>query len=681
MDFLAIKPFIFSIVCGLSFVLLYYNLNKKISYLKLAQPYKIPGSFRNRLTNVLKVAFGQTKIFRENPAGLIHAMIFWGFLVLLFTASESVFQGFYRDFSWNFLGPFYTIITLSTDLLCALIIVSVIFAFIRHFVTKVPRLQVGSEEKIDVVIVLFSILIIVTALIVEKAAAIAAFPKEEWAFQPISAVLSTLFSSESSEAFYEAFWSIHIAMIFIFMNYLPFSKHFHVYTSIPNVYFASERMPNKIEKMDFEKEGVEKFGIVDFTDLPWKSLLDGYSCTHCGRCTSVCPANLTGKILNPKEIIVEIRKRVADAAPALMKEFKSKATSQKSEKIEFAFSESEQQILNKKFVGDYESIEALWQCTSCGACMQECPVSIEHVPAIVGMRQSLVMMEANFPQLLQSAFGNLENNASPWAFSQAERADWAAGTGISTAAEKLDFDILFWVGCAGSYDDRAKKISMAFSKLMQVAGVNFAILGTEEMCNGDVARRTGNEYLADMLIKANIKTLSKYNVKKIVTICPHCYNTMKNEYPDFGGNYEVISHVEFMNDLIEKGKLPLIKEFESLQSVVYHDSCYFSRYNNIIEQPRNILKAIPGLTFSETARHGDRSFCCGAGGGQMFMEETAGKRVNIERTEELIKKNPDIIALSCPFCMTMIGDGVKALDNGYVKVLVISEILVERVKA
>lgn len=331
-------------------------------------------------------------------------------------------------------------------------------------------------------------------------------------------------------------------------------------------------------------------------------------------------------------------------------------------------------------MGDYQSIEALWQCTTCGACMQECPVNIEHVPAIVDMRRSLVMMDAEFPAELQSTFGNMENNGSPWAFSQAERADWAEGTGIKTAAENPDFDILFWVGCAGSFDDRAKKVSLAFAELMQKAGVNFAILGTEEQCNGDVARRGGNEYLADMMVKANIETLSQYNVKNIVATCPHCFNTFKNEYPIFGANYEVIHHTQFIMQLIKEGKLSLKDNGAAVESLTYHDSCYMGRYNNVYDEPRNSLLQVPGMKIKEVERSKDRGLCCGAGGGQMFMEENQGKRVNIERTEELLSTGAKTIAVNCPFCMTMISDGVKAKDAEDVKVKDVSEIILEAVK-
>jgi Fe-S oxidoreductase len=453
------------------------------------------------------------------------------------------------------------------------------------------------------------------------------------------------------------------------MNYLPYSKHLHVLTSVPNVYFSNLGPVNKLKNIDFEDESIEKYGVSDVEDFGWKTLMDGYTCTHCGRCSSVCPAATTGKILDPRQIIIEVRDRTMDKMPILSK-------LQKGEEI----SEQEQAILDKKFVGDYQSIEALWQCTTCGACMQECPVNIEHVPAIIDMRRSLVMMESEFPPLLQNTFGNLETNATPWAFPPSERADWAENTGIKTAAELQEFDILFWVGCAGSFDDRAKKVSLAFSKLMQSAGINFAILGTEEQCNGDVARRTGNEYLADMLVKANIETMSQYKFKKIVATCPHCFNTLKNEYPSFGANYEVIHHSQYIMELIKEGKLSLSEHSDEINDFTYHDSCYIGRYNNIYDEPRNTLLSVPGLNLKEPARSKDKGFCCGAGGGQMFLEEDKGKRVNIERTEELLDTGAKTIAVNCPFCMTMISDGVKAKEAEGIHVKDISELVFENLK-
>lgn len=666
-----IRIIFFGIVLISAFTFLFKNLRTILSYLKVGKEDNRSDNPGSRWKHTFKVAFAQSKILRDSIAGPIHTTIFWGFLIFLSSAAEAIVQGFFPSFTLSFLGPVYTLITFATDIFCVLIIIAIIWALVRRFVTKVPRLQGDTDESKDATIVLLSILTIVTSLFLMNAAHYSIFPNEKWAAKPFSMLVSHIFNTNSADIIYDITWWIHILCIFGFMNYLPFSKHLHVYTSIFNVYYSPENIPNKIDKIDFEAEGVEKFGVVDINDFSWKTLLDSYSCTHCGRCDSVCPANTTGKILSPRRIMIETRERLSQAAPIMLKQMQNP---------DIELSEAEQQLINKKFIGEYQDVEALWQCTTCGACMQECPVTIEHVPAIIGMRRSLVMMEADFPALLQSSFSNLENNAAPWAFPPSERADWANGLGVKMAADNPDFDILFWVGCAGSFDDRAMKVSVAFTKLLQAAGVNFAILGTEEQCTGDTARRTGNEYLADTLVKGNIETLSRYNVKKIVTFCPHCFNTLKNEYPDFGGNYEVIHHTQFLKQLISEGKLKLKPLETEAENVVYHDSCYLGRYNNEYEAPREIIKSLPGAKLKEVQRSGDKGFCCGAGGGQMFLEETAGKRVNIERTEELLDANPNTIAVNCPFCLTMISDGVKSKDKEEdVNVKDIAEILLEKV--
>ena len=355
----------------------------------------------------------------------------------------------------------------------------------RRYVVKVKRLQISKEEALEAGMILLTIFMIVSSLLIQNSARIAMETDFSWAVRPIAALLAGAIPVSFASTLFEICWWIHIVLILGFMNYLPYSKHLHVLTSVPNVFLGSlKRINNTLQPIDFEDESIEKFGVTDIEDFSWKTLLDGYTCTHCGRCTSVCPANQTGKILDPREIIIQIHNRTLAKAPLVV-------GANGQENGETSTEAVGQEVLEQNLIGDYVSKEALWQCTTCGACMQECPVMIEHIPAIVDMRRSLVMMEADFPAELQSSFSNLETNATPWAFSPEQRADWVEDMGIKTAAEDSDFEVLFWVGCAGSYDERAQKVTRAFSELMQIAGVNFRILGTEEQCTGDPARRTG----------------------------------------------------------------------------------------------------------------------------------------------------------------------------------------------
>lgn len=646
------RTIIFGIITLFSFGFLSLNLYRFSRIVRLAQPERRIDRFWLRVRNMLRIALLQSKILREPFAGLIHIGIFWGFLVLLFSASESVFQGFFPSFSWSFLRFFYSIVTFSTDIFCVIVIFAIIFALLRRYVFKVKRLQGNPHEMLDAIVVLGSIFIIVTALLFENAAMIRFHGAREWAFLPISSLLSNIFSDQNSNFFYQFFWWLHILWIYFFMNYLYYSKHFHVFTSVQNVFFREPEKFFKLSRIDFENEGLEKFGVVDFEDLSWKSIHDSFSCTHCGRCDSVCPANITGKVLSPRDIIVQTRRRASEKGTIILKQQKFH---------DYDLKTHEKEIIEKKFIGDYENIEGLWQCLTCGACMNECPISIEHLHHIIGMRRSQVMMEANFPPLLQNVFSSLENNGAPWQFPSTERAVWADGLGVQVASENPKFEYLFWVGCAGSFDERAKKISIAFAKLLQKAGVSFAILGSEEVCNGDVARRTGNEYLANFLINTNIETLNRYNVKKILTICPHCFNIFKNEYPDFGGNFEVYHHTQFLYELIRMGKLRLRQN--STDVLAYHDSCYLGRYNNIYKPPREILELIYENNVCEPRHNHDKGTCCGAGGGMLFLEETKGKRINIHRTEELMETNANTFVSNCPFCMTMLTDGIKAKNK------------------
>ncbi len=416
--------------------------------------------------------------------------------------------------------------------------------------------------------------------------------------------------------------------------------------------------PNKgsIKPLDFEDESIEQFGVANMEHLSQKSLLDGYACIMCNRCQDNCPAYQTGKELSPSAI--EINKRYS---------FNANGKS---------FIDGGEVPLKDLLLTD----NALWACTSCNFCVYACPVGNEPLVDILQMRQDRVMMESNFPNELITTFKNLEANFNPWAFNAQERADWAEGLNIKTMAEDKNCEVLFWVGCAGSFDKRYQKVSQAFAKIMQKAGVDFRILGTEEKCNGDTARRLGNEYLAQTLMQENIELLNNYGVKEIVTACPHCYNSIKNEYPNLGGEFKLLHHSEFIDKLIEENKISLENDKKS-HKITYHDSCYLGRYNSIYDQPRSSLKAIDGIELVEMDRSFNNGFCCGAGGGRMFLEETEGTRINEVRTKEAINTNADTVATACPFCMTMLSDGIKTLEKtDEIEVRDIAEIVLEHIK-
>lgn len=663
-----LKNYIFIAVFIVAVGFFIYSCLRLISYLKLAKPENRFDKVGERLKNVLLIAFGQSKLLREPIAGVLHFLIFWGFMLFVFAVLEAIIQGFYSAFTLVFLGPLFSFITIVQDIFGLFVIAAVLFSFYRRFIQKVDRLIVDKAGSLDAAFILTLILIVVLSMFGQNISLVAKnnFILETYEMRPISFVLSNYFftpQTNSADFWYEVFWWIHILTILGFMNFLPYSKHLHIISSIPNVFFAKTKDKRKIvNKLNLEDEDTESFGASDFEQLTWKQVMDGFSCTECGRCTSVCPAATVGKVLSPRKIIVDIRHRAEEKAPLLLNNV------------------TDGEVIEKTLLHNYISDQELWDCTTCMACVQECPVMIEHIDSIIDLRRYLVLSESVFPPTLNPVFKNLETNFTPWAFNAADRAAWTDGLNIKTMAEDSKCDLLFWVGCAGSFDERYKKVSRAFSTLLQKANVDFRILGTEEKCNGDTARRLGNEYLAQMLMQENVETLNGYGVKKIVTACPHCYNSIKNEFQQFGGNYEVYHHTEMLEKLIAEGKLQTTTTGEK-EKLTYHDSCYLGRYNDIYDTPRNLLQGSQDIELIEMQRNKSRGFCCGAGGGRMFLEDEEGGRINIERTNEALNTDAKTIGTACPFCMTMLSDGVKASEKqNEVSVKDIAEIILEKIK-
>ena len=501
-------------------------------------------------------------------------------------------------------------------------------------------------------------------------------------YEPIGFLFAKLLEGASpgglTVAWHVGFWW-HSAFVLIFLNILPYTKHFHILTSLPNVFATplrpKGRLPN-VTDIEGRMEREEALGISKLQDLNQKQILDLYTCTECGRCSDNCPAYITDKKLSPKHLTLALRNHVYQTEKAMF----GGAAAEGEKKEEASSEEAPKRVLHTTPLapegGYFESDtpvelipnildpEVVWGCTTCRACEEQCPVMISYVDKIVGMRRDQMMMKAEFPHELQGAFNGIETNGNPWNIHSSERAKWSDGLDIPLMSDKPEAEVLYWVGCSASYDDRSKKVARSVAKLLKKAGVDFAILGTEETCTGDPARRAGNEYLFQMMAAQNVETLNGYGCDKktIITACPHCFNTLLNEYPDFGGKYDVVHHTDFLNGLVARGKLKPTKSVKA--KVVYHDSCYLGRYNDVYDSPRNILSQINGVELVEVPYwNKNKGLCCGAGGTQYFMEEQNDNRVNIKRTLQLLDTGASTVASACPFCMTMLTDGIKSQEK------------------
>ena len=598
---------------------------------------------RNELADVL----GQRKLLQRLGPGLVHAFIFWGFCVLLPTIVIAMIGVVDRHATLPWLGHqgWYALLV---DVFATLVLVGVAAAL---FIRKVqrPRRFEGSHLR-EADLILAWIAAIVTTLLLWHASRIALHLNEYSAgWTPISHALSHLFGPGAATRAAERIlvWA-HVLAIVTFLAYLPHSKHLHIATAAVNVWFGRTRARGRLEPLRFDEEGVEddqlRFGAGAVGDLTWKQMLDTFSCTECGRCQDACPAFATGKALSPKLLIMGLRDQVFEQGAKLID-------------AQRAGEHYEPPPLVPAAVTD----EVVWDCVTCGACVQACPVSIEHVDHIVDLRRHLVMVESRFPVEAEPMLRDVERSSNPWGRAQSERADWAAELGVRVLAPgDPPPEVLYWVGCAASFDERARRGAESTAKLLAAAGVDFAILGPRESCTGDPARRMGNEYVFQEAARRNVETLGESGVTKIVASCPHCFNTLANEYPDFGGDYEVLHHTELLAQLLRDGRLaaaPGADGAPAERRITYHDSCYLARHNDVLAQPRELVAAAG--TPVEMARSGRSTFCCGAGGAHMWMEERAGQ-INEARVHEAAATGADTLAVACPFCTVMLDDGVQS---------------------
>ncbi len=681
---------------------------------KLGTPKELQGSVKERLLGAIADVFTQRRVVKEKAPGLMHLAIFWG---MLFCLLATTFVALQADFGLQILyGDFYLyFISLAVDLAGFVCIIGVVIALVRrlgHFNNNL------DTEPADILVLVLLLIILVTGFITEGLRIVGT--GDPWAYwSPVGYVFALMFMQLDEAALslaHQIIWWAHMALAFAFLATFTYTKMVHALFIPGNVYFRSLDAKGTIEPIDFEDEELETMGVCYLEEFTWKDIYDTQACIRCGRCQANCPAFLSNKELSPKDLIQNMR-RSSEKRGALLLNTVTQAELDEMNKIEEAqvastklaqdvsaekvrgeviLSQEEQKkyarikkrakkplrtkeqeaLLAKPVVGGVISEEALWQCTTCRSCAEQCPARIEQPDKIIKLRTYQVSMESAFPAEAQQTFRNMETNGNPWGIGWQKRVDWARDLNVPTLEENPHAEYLYWSGCSGAFDTRSKHVAQAVVSLLKKAGVDFAILGNAEKCCGDSARRLGNEYLYYLLASENIETLNAYGVKKIVTQCPHCFHALSVDYPQMGGTYEVIHHSQLLERLIKQGKLK--PEGCDFTTVTYHDSCYLGRYHDAFEQPRNILK-ITGANVVEMNRNHGRSFCCGAGGGHMWLEEASGTRINNMRAQEALGTHAQALVTACPFCLTMLSDGIAAQEQ-QIPVKDIAEVLLDSCK-
>lgn len=665
---------------------------------KLGTPKELQGSVKERLLGAVADVFTQRRVVREKGPGIMHLAIFWG---MLFCILATTFVALQADFGLQILyGDFYLyFISLAVDLAGFVCIIGVVIALVRRLGKFNKNLE---NEPADVLMLVLLLVILVTGFVTEGLRIVGT--NDPWAYwSPIGYVFSLMFENLDEGALslaHQITWWAHMGLAFAFLATFTYTKMVHALFIPGNAYFRSLEAKGTLEPVDFEDEDLETMGVRCLEEFTWKDIYDTQACIRCGRCQANCPASLSEKELSPKNLIQNMRASSEKRGSILLntvsqeeldelkeweetqtasdklnessleektKEDKSPSEDERKKYAQIkkrakkpVRTEEQEEMLDQPVVGEVISKDALWQCTTCRSCAEQCPARIDQPEKILKLRTYQVSMESAFPSEAQQAFRNMETNGNPWGIGWQKRADWAKDLDVPTLEENPDAEYVYWPGCSGAFDARSRKVATAFVSLLKEAGVNFAIIGNAEKCCGDSARRLGNEYVYYLLASENIETLNSYGVKKIVTQCPHCMHALSVDYPQMGGNYEVIHHSQLLADLVSQGKLhPSKCDFDT---VTYHDSCYLGRYHDIFEQPRDVLKST-GAQIVEMNRNHSRSFCCGAGGGHMWLEEKEGSRINNMRAQQALDTKAEALVTACPFCLTMLSDGIAAQDK------------------
>ncbi|GGH87046.1 Fe-S oxidoreductase [Pullulanibacillus pueri] len=673
---LLINWLVFLIVVGYGIYLMAHVIKTRITFIRLGKKAEWDQTLKERLQAVLINVFGQKKLLKDKKSGTIHVMMFYGFILVQFGAIDLIWKGLAPGSHLPF-GPVYPAFKFLQELVTLMIIVAVVWAFYRRYIEKLVRLKRGFKAGL---VLLFIGGLMASVLLANGFEVIWLQDDYTWT-APLATAVAYIFQGlpiVAAKVLFYVFWWAHLLILLSFAIYVPQSKHAHLLFGPANVFLGRTHKVGRLKAIDFEDESQETFGVNKIEDFQQSQLLDLYACVECGRCTNMCPATGTGKMLSPMDLIVKLRDHLTEYGASVtsrtpwMPAYAFSNT--KANQMAFASAHHQQETAATGdafaggIIGNVITEEEIWACTTCRNCEDQCPVMNEHVDKIMDLRRYLVLTEGKMDADQQRAITSIERQGNPWGLNRKERENWREGRDdievktvkeVEKAGESFEF--LFWVGSMGSYDNRSQKIAMSLAKIMNEAGVSFAILGNKEKNSGDTPRRIGNEFLFQELAQKNIETFKKHGVKKIITADPHAYNTFKNEYPEFGlEDVEVYHHTELIDRWIKEGRIK--PKYRVEERITYHDSCYLGRYNEIYDPPREILQAIPGVELVEMERNRETGMCCGAGGGMMWTEEKTGSRINVARTEQALEVHPSIISSACPYCLTMMSDGTKAKE-------------------